>query len=424
LTTDRPPSVDRLARSLADLRLPHPLLVDAARDAIRAGAPEKARGEAERRARSLLRPVINATGVLLHTNLGRAPRALDHGGEAWNLELDLETGRRGSRNAPVASLVARLVHAPAALVVNNGAAAVLLALTVVARGRPVVVSRGELVEIGGGFRIPEVLELSGAPLLEVGTTNRTDLADYRRALDENSAVGAILKVHPSNYTIVGFTKSVPVGDLAALGQPVVADLGSGLLDATTPWLPEGPPAWLRAEPAALQTLDAGATVVTFSGDKLLGGPQAGFIAGAAEVVDACAAHPLYRALRPGVHIVHALQDTLLAYLRRDAQAIPLWRMASSPTAELWCRAERIAGACGVPAVPCRSVLGGGSVPGAVIPSAGLAMEGDLGAVLRGHEPPVVARVEDGHTICDLRTVDPADDPELTAALVEAQRCRA
>ncbi|HET6809575.1 MAG TPA: L-seryl-tRNA(Sec) selenium transferase, partial [Acidimicrobiales bacterium] len=288
----RPPSIDALARSLADIDLPHPLLVDAARRAVAAGDPASARARAMAVATALLRPVVNATGVLLHTNLGRAPLEVHHPARYTNLELDLATGRRGSRSAHAATLLARAAGAEAALVVNNGAAAVLLVLAALARGRRVLVSRGELVEIGGGFRIPDVMAQSGAELVEVGTTNRTRLGDYRAALDDGVAL--VLKVHRSNYRVVGFTEDVDVAPLAGLGPPVVYDIGSGLLDAGTPWLAGsggGPPAWLAGEPAAVQSLAAGAALVTFSGDKLLGGPQAGIIAGRADLVATCARHP-------------------------------------------------------------------------------------------------------------------------------------
>lgn len=412
VTSSRPPSVDALARSLADVSLPHPLLVDAARAAIAAGDPSSARDRAEAVAAALLRPVVNATGVLLHTNLGRAPAAPTM--RYSNLEIDLVGGKRASRSAHAATLLARACGAEAAHVVNNGAAALLLVLAALARGTGVVVSRGELVEIGGGFRIPEVMAQSGARLVEVGTTNRTRLADYGVAVsDPGGEVGLILKVHQSNYRIVGFTEAVEVGPLATLGPPVVADIGSGLLDASTPWLDGGPPAWLAGEPAARQTLAAGAALVTFSGDKLLGGPQAGVIAGRADLVAACARHPLSRALRPGGLVLAALQETALAYLRRDGMAIPFWRMAATPVAELWRRAE----ALGVGRV-CHTVAvaGGGSVPGHDVPSAGVAVPGDHAAALRAHDPPIVARVRDGETILDLRTVDPDDDPVLAKAL--------
>jgi L-seryl-tRNA(Ser) seleniumtransferase len=413
----RPPSVDAIARGLADIGLPHPLLVDAARAAVAAGDPESARARAEAVAVALLRPVINATGVLLHTNLGRAPLAAPPavgGGRYANLELDLATGRRGSRSGHAAALLARAADAEAALVVNNNAAAVLIVLAALAKGRAVLVSRGELVEIGGGFRVPEVMAQSGCRLVEVGTTNRTRLDDYKSALDDDVAL--ILKVHQSNYRMVGFTQEVGVEALARLGPPVVADIGSGLLDATTPWLGGPPPAWLSGEPAARQTLAAGAGLVTFSGDKLMGGPQAGIVAGQAELVAACARHPLNRALRPGGLVLAALQETALAYLRRDADAIPFWRMAATPVEAVRARAA----ALGVgDVVATTAVAGGGSVPGQEVPSAGIAVPGDHTAALRANDPPVVARVHEGATVCDLRTVDPADDSVLADAVKTA-----
>jgi L-seryl-tRNA(Ser) seleniumtransferase len=411
----RPPSVHSVARSLADTGLPHPLLVDAARAAIAAGDPERATDLARAMAGTLIRPVINATGVLLHTNLGRAPQPpgpLPAAVRYTSLEIDLATGRRGSRQSTVGALVARATGADAATVVNNGAGAVLLALTALAADRPAVVSRGELVEIGGGFRIPEVMAASGARLVEVGTTNRTRLADYQAALD---GAAVVLKVHTSNYRVTGFTSSVNVSELAGLGIPVVADVGSGLLDAACPWLTGGPPPWLAGEPAVRQTVAAGAALVTFSGDKLLGGPQAGIIAGRADLVARCARHPLARALRPGGGVITALQDTLLAYLRRDGTAIPLWEMASLPVAGLRARAEALG--AGTP-VATGSVVGGGALPGVEIPSYGVAVAGDRTPLLRSCQPPIVARVSEGRTVLDLRTVDPADDP-LVAAAVKA-----
>jgi L-seryl-tRNA(Ser) seleniumtransferase len=416
----RPPSVDALARSLAGSGLPHPVLVEVARAAIAAGEPGSARLRAEAVSRSLLRPVINATGVLLHTNLGRAPLRVRQDAHAWNLEFDLTTGRRGSRGAHAAALLARAAGAEHALVTNNGAAAVLLVLTAMAAGRTVIVSRGELVEIGGGFRIPEVLAMSGASLVEVGTTNRTHLADYEAALQLHPDAAVVLKVHQSNYRMVGFTESVPVGELAKLGIPVVVDIGSGLLDADTPWIGGVPPAWLADEPAARQTLAAGATVVTFSGDKLLGGPQAGVIAGSADAVAACARHPLFRALRPGALVLGALQETALAYLRRDGGSIPFWRMATAPVAELRARASAIAAASDSEVVACASVAGGGSLPGLEIPSVGVSMTGDRASALRAGDPPVIARVENDRTICDVRSVDPEDDGALAAAILAAR----
>jgi L-seryl-tRNA(Ser) seleniumtransferase len=415
---DRPPSVDQLARSVADVGLPHPLLVDAARAAIAAGDPDSARAEAEARARTVLQPVVNATGVLLHTNLGRAPLAARTDGRASNIELDLATGRRGSRTDHAGSLLARAVDAGAAVVVNNCAAAVLLTLAALAGGgRGVAVSRGELVEIGGGFRVPDVMAQSGARLVEVGTTNRTRVADYRAAIADGD-LALLLKVHRSNYTISGFTEDTSVAALAGLGPPVVVDLGSGLLDAACPWLDDGPPAWLRDEPAAKQTLAAGADLVLFSGDKLLGGPQAGVIAGRAELVRACAEHPLYRAFRPGALVLSALQDVALAYLDRSAGELPFWRMASARVADIEDRARRMAEAApvDVAVVSCSSVPGGGTLPGTEIPSAGLTLQGDRTGELRAGSPPVIARVEEGRTILDLRTVDPDDDEVVAAAL--------
>ena len=414
MPAERPPSVDALARSLADIDLPAPLLVDAARRAIAAGEPGSARPLAEAVAAALLRPVVNATGVLLHTNLGRAPLEVHHPARYTNLELDLASGRRGSRSAHAATLLARATGAQAALVVNNGAAALLLVLAALARDRSVPVSRGELVEIGGGFRVPDVMAQSGARLVEVGTTNRTRLGDYRAVVTDETAL--VLKVHRSNYRVVGFTEDVGVRELAGLGPPVVYDIGSGLLDASTPWLAGGPPAWLAGEPAAVQSLAAGAALVTFSGDKLLGGPQAGVIAGRADLVAACARHPLARALRPGGLVLSALQDVALSYLRREP--VPFWRMASTPLDELRARAGQVAAA--VPAarvVECASVPGGGSLPGTDIPSAGIEVDGDVVDGLRTRGPvPVIARVRDDRTICDLRAVDPTDDAVLVDAL--------
>jgi len=412
----RPPSVDSVARELSDSGLPHALLVEIARRAVAAVEPAEvaaaAARDARRAARALIQPVVNATGVLLHTNLGRAPLGAHRDAGYTNVELDLESGGRGDRSAHAARLAALACGAEAALVVNNGAAAVLLALAATAAGREVLVSRGELVEIGGGFRVPEVLAASGARLVEVGTTNRTRLADYSARLGADTALA--LKVHTSNYKITGFTEAVPVADLAGLGVPVVADLGSGLLDARCPWIPGGPPPWLVGEPAARQTLEAGAALVTFSGDKLLGGPQAGIVAGCAEMVERCRRHPLARAVRPGGPVLEALQGVLLSYLRKDAdKEVPLWRMALTPVEALLRRAEAL-GAGEV--VKCDSVMGGGTLPGVAIPSAGVAVDGDVTARLRLSTPPVVARVQAGRTVCDLRTVSEEQDPLVAKAL--------
>lgn len=428
------PSVDSVLAALEGL--PHALAVEVARAAVEearttaeSGAevdPAAVMVDARRRADDLrgrlLRPVINATGVIIHTNLGRVPIGeTDHRIAAGysNLEYRLDEGRRGSRQDHAAALLARLCGAEAALVVNNNAAAVLLVLAALARGRDVVVSRGELVEIGGGFRVPDVLAESGARLVEVGTTNRTRLADYRRVLTADVAL--VLKVHASNYRMVGFVESTPVAELATLGPPVVADIGSGLLDETTPWLPRRP-VWLRDEPGARQTLEAGAALVTFSGDKLLGGPQAGVIAGRADLVATVGRHPLARAVRADKMTLAALQHLALTYLSGDATGIPLWRMATLPVESL---RERAAGlAAQLPeakVVDTEAVAGGGSLPGLTIPSAGIALErSDPDAALASlRRVGVVARVEGQAVVCDLRTVDPAQDEELVGLLKDA-----
>jgi L-seryl-tRNA(Ser) seleniumtransferase len=411
---ERPPSIDALARTVPDPTLPHPLRVDAARAAVAEGCPEDVARHAAAIVDAMLRPLVNATGVLLHTNLGRAPFPFAVPGSYTNLELDLGTGRRSDRRERAGSLVARACDAPAALVVNNGAAAVLLVLAALARGRGVAVSRGELVEIGGGFRIPEVMAESGARLLEVGTTNRTRVADYAAVADDAALV---MKVHRSNYRISGFTEEASVAEVAGLGVPLVVDLGSGLLDAACPWLPGGPPAWLWGEPAVRQTLKAGASLVVFSGDKLLGGPQAGIVVGDRELIDRCTAHPLYRALRPGGHVLAGVQAVALAYLARDGALLPFWRMATEPVDALRARAR----AMGIgEIVACAAVAGGGTLPGVEIPSVGIATDGDRTAALRAHRPkPVIGRVDHGRTILDLRTVDPSDDSVVVAAAAEA-----
>ena len=468
----RPPSVDALARALADehglLELPHALRVEAARagiaGAIAAGEPGATRRYAIARAhaiqRALLGPVINATGVLLHTNLGRAPiSAWRSGGSGLapvrygNVEFDVDTGRRGSRRDHGGPLLARLCGAESAIIVNNCAAAVTLVLAALAQGRDAFVSRGELVEIGGGFRIPDVMEQSGARLVEVGTTNRTRLADYQRAVERSPDPALVLKIHQSNYRITGFTEETPLAALATLGVPVAADIGSGLLDTATPWLadPSGQVPtlpWLAGEPAARQSLAAGAGLVLFSGDKLLGGPQAGIIAGRADLVEVCARHPLYRAFRPGALVLEALQNTAMAYLRATVRDdIPFWRMACVDLDLLRARAAGVlvaansprpyardgglnrsvpVAAAGLsdPAPPARAMViveteavpGGGTLPGVTIASVGIAVDGDFTEQLRRAEPPIVARVDAGRTILDLRTIDPADDAMVAHAL--------
>ena len=423
---DRPPSVDALARSLAPSGLPHPICVDIARAAIEAGDVESASARAREFRRSLLTPVVNATGVLLHTNLGRAPLAHHQDAAATTVEFDLATGRRGSRQRAVGRLFARLCDTEAALVVNNNAAAVLLVVAALASGRDVPVSRGESVEIGGSFRVPEVMEQSGARLVDVGTTNRTRIDDYRRAIARPDVDAAlVLKVHPSNYRVEGFVEETWIAELATLGVPVVADIGSGLIDATCPWLPGPPPAWLAGEPAAKQALADGADLVTFSGDKLLGGPQAGIIAGRADLVERCTRHPLARALRPGGLVLAALQETALAYLdRRAATDIAFWAMVAMPVADLRRRAETIAAAVGdvhptAAAVATDALPGAGSAPGITMPSYGVEVAGDLLGSLRDHEPAVIARSRDDRTTLDLRAVAPADDAVVIAALLAA-----
>ena len=411
----RPPSVDALSRSLSDIDLPSPLLVEAARTAIGNNDPDSARVEAVKLQRALLGPAINATGVLLHTNLGRAPLDYQQAPQATNLEFDLSTGNRGSRNDHVANLICKLGGAEAALVVNNCSAAVTLVLAALARNRAVAVSRGELVEIGGGFRVPDVMAESGAQLIEVGTTNRTRVADYQAAHRLHDAA-LLLKVHPSNYKISGFTEEASIGSLSVVGPPVVADLGSGLIDEACHWLRDGKPSWLRDEPAVKQTLEAGADLVTFSCDKLFGGPQAGIIAGRKDLVAACASHPLMRAFRPGALVLSALQQTALAYLRRDGDAIPFWRMAQTSVIQLEARAEALG--VGSP-VRTMSMTGGGSLPGEEFPSAGVAIDGDVSDALRNAEVPVIARVRDHSTVLDLRTVNPDDDALVAKAVASS-----
>ncbi|MGA0272714.1 MAG: L-seryl-tRNA(Sec) selenium transferase, partial [Ilumatobacteraceae bacterium] len=398
----RPPSVDALARTMRDLpradRLPHAVLVDLARGAIASGdwSSTTLESAVARFADSLVTEVINATGVLLHTNLGRAP--LPTATRSRTIEFDLGSGRRGSRQTGIGRLLGLLCGAESALVVNNNAAAVMLVAAALADGREVAVSRGEAVEIGGSFRVPEVIERSGARLVDVGTTNRTRADDYRRAITRPGAdVALILSVHPSNYRIEGFTERPEVRELAALGVPVAVDIGSGLADADTPWLAGAPPAWLTDEPAARQTLEAGADLVTFSTDKLLGGPQAGVIAGRAELVARCAQHPLMRALRPGSLVIESLQSTVMALLDRRPEEVAFWSMASAPVAEVRARAERIAEACpeSVSVVDLESLPGAGSAPGRGIPSAGLALDVDLVTALRRCAVPVIARLDEG-----------------------------
>ncbi|HEX5615391.1 MAG TPA: L-seryl-tRNA(Sec) selenium transferase [Acidimicrobiia bacterium] len=436
------PSVERVLARLTDVELPHALraqcaraAVDDARAASEHGEPvdlDSVVADARRRTaalrRQLLQPVVNATGVLLHTNLGRAPISAEALARVTpivsgysNLEYRIDDGVRGSRHLHAGASMANACGAEAGLVVNNNAAAVLLVLAALARDRDVIVSRGELVEIGGGFRVPDVMQESGAHLVEVGTTNRTRLADYANARREDTAL--VLKVHASNYRMTGFVESTPVVELASLGVPVVVDAGSGLLDATTPWL-DHRPAWLHDEPGVHQCIDDGAALVTFSGDKLLGGPQAGVIVGRRDLVEQCARHPLARAFRADKLTLALLQDVAMQYLAGDAGTLPFWAMATTPLATLRERAERIAAAVdGTKIVDTTAVPGGGSVPGLGIPSLGVALplaDAD-GAHTRLRAMNVVARVEHDAIVVDLRTVDPSDDDVLVAALVAVGR---
>lgn len=380
-----------------------------------------------------VRAVINGTGVLLHTNLGRAPLCPPDPAApmaAVDIELDLATGKRGRRLVSLERAICALTGAEDALVVNNNAAAILLALAALVGDGEVIVSRGQLVEIGGGFRIPDVISQGGAHLVEVGTTNRTRLGDYAGAITDRTAL--LLEVHPSNYTITGFTESVDTATLAGLaaghGVPLVVDIGSGLLDARVPWM-ESPPEWLRREPAARQCLDAGADLVTFSGDKLLGGPQAGIACGARPLIDQMRRHPLARAVRYDKTRTVMLDATLRAYLDRTVtRDIPFWRMATIPVDALHARAETLVTALSGHAVrvePCEDRAGGGSTPAEVIPGVAIVIattdpDGFCAALLQAARP-VSAVVHDRAVWIHLRSVDPADDTNLTAAIRSAER---
>jgi L-seryl-tRNA(Ser) seleniumtransferase len=411
-----PPSVNDLALSMEDSGLPHALLVEEARSAIAENDWQNIEVRIENLCRSLIQPVVNATGVLLHTNLGRAPWNVPIADCSTNIEYDLTTGDRGSRQSSIGSLFAQLCGAESAMVVNNCSSAVLLILSALASNQEVVISRSELVEIGGAFRVPEILELSGAQLVEVGTTNRTRLIDYQKAIDRHRDVALTLKVHQSNYKIVGFTEESPVEELASLGIPLVADIGSGLLDSACPWLPKGPPQWLSDEPAAKQTLQSGADIVTFSCDKLLGGPQAGIIAGRSDLIKKCLIHPLARVLRPGSLTLSSLQELAMRYLHRQGDQIPFWRMAMSDNDELRTRCERV-GAGEI--VNMDSVPGGGTLPNVLIPSVGIKIAGDRTAELRRglqESLPIIARVRDNDTFLDFRTIDPVYDEIVSNAI--------
>lgn len=415
-------------------------------DAIGAGVPIQAEWYADRvlegiaeGERPSLRSLVNATGVVLHTNLGRAPLAeaarqavREVSTSYTNLEYDVGAGRRGSRYDHCSELLTELTGAESALVVNNNAAAVALSLNTLAAGREAIVSRGELVEIGGSFRIPEIVASSGARLREVGTTNKTHLRDYRGALGEET--GAILKVHRSNFRLLGFTAEVPLDELVGLGHqhgvPVVEDLGSGLLhDLSDLGLPN--------EPTAGDSIRAGVDVVTMSGDKLLGGPQAGILLGTEEWIAPMRANPLCRAFRVDKMTLAALEATLRLYRdpSRARREVPVLRMLAASGRELEERAESIAKRLQTVGVrttlrPGESAVGGGALPGATLPTTLIALESDLAPsvierALRAGEPAVIARISDGQVVLDPRTILPGEEEALAeatiAALVNAER---
>jgi L-seryl-tRNA(Ser) seleniumtransferase len=434
------PSVEELSARLEDV--PKAVAVRAAREAIEAArgrihAGEEtsadlfasARDRAEAALRPSLRRVINATGVIVHTNLGRAPlpevareRLAEAATGYGNLEYDLDSGQRGSRQAHVEGLLRDLTGAEDALVVNNCAAAVLLAAAALASGRELVVSRGQLVEIGGSFRIPEVVAQSGARLVEVGTTNRTRLADYERALGPDT--GAILRAHSSNFRVLGFTQEVAIDELCGLGVPVIDDVGSGVL---TEGVPE-----LGDEPSVRRSVEAGAGAVCFSGDKLLGGPQAGLMVGRADAIEPCRSHPLARAVRIDKLSLAALEATLVLYRdpREALRRVPVLRMLTAQEEELRRRAERMRRRLAAAGRDARVRLASAKVGGGALPL--LELEGPVCAVdpepleldelarrLRGGEPPVVGRAREGWLLLDPRTLDDGESDAAAEAVVGA-----
>ena len=414
--------------------------LDRARQHIRQGGKAPAAGEVaeavcrevQELTRVAPRRVINATGVIIHTNLGRAPlsraaiEAMVQAAQGYSgLELDLESGRRGSRQAHLQALLRQLTGAEAALAVNNNASAVLLGLSALASGKEVIVPRGEAVEIGGGFRVPDVLEQSGATLVDIGTTNRTYVRDYENAATENTA--AFLKVHASNFRVEGFTAAVEPPELVALGErlgiSVLHDVGSGALLPTELY-------GLAHEPTPQESVAAGVGLVFFSGDKLLGGPQAGIVVGKAELVQRLERHPLARAVRIDKLSLAALTATLLHYLRREAvPEIPVWRMIAAPEKAVKERALRWQSLLSSPGevAASRSAIGGGSLPGETLPSWVLAVPcqsrsgGPEAAMrrLRQGDPPVVARIEGDRVLLDPRTVLPEDEGDLLRAVGSA-----
>ncbi len=413
------------------------LELDQARQRIRKGdgAPglaEVAEGVGQRikdAVRAEPRQVINATGVVIHTNLGRAPlskaaiQAADEAARGYsNLEFDLETGSRGSRQAQLQKLLRELTGAEAALAVNNNASAVLLGLSALAVGKEVIVSRAEAVEIGGGFRVPDVMRQSGGTLVDVGTTNRTYIRDYEVASNEDTA--AFLKVHASNFRVEGFTAEVSAGELVELGDrmgvAVLHDVGSGSLISTEKY-------GMAHEPTPQESIRAGMGLVFFSGDKLLGGPQAGIVVGKKDLVDRLARHPLARAVRIDKLSLASLTATLVHYLREEAeQEIPVWRMISASKEILEKRAQSWKAALDRPCAveEGRSAIGGGSLPGETLPTWVLSVDCQMvdgGAQevmrrLRDCRPPVVARIEDDRVLLDPRTVSPEEDDGLLGAL--------
>jgi L-seryl-tRNA(Ser) seleniumtransferase len=418
-------TVDGLRAALDDARQ----VIRSGGDALEADAlVELAGGRLHEWSTPRPHPTINATGVIIHTNLGRAPLsekalvAINVASLGYSdLEYDLDTGERGQRMMAVESLLCRVTGAESALVVNNNAGAVLLALTAHATGREVVISRGQLVEIGGGFRIPEVLAQSGATLVEVGTTNRTHRRDYEAALNENTA--AILRAHSSNYRVIGFTAEVNLAELVevglARGVPVIDDLGSGALLDTSAY-------GLAHEPMPQESLAAGVALVCFSGDKLLGGPQAGIVIGKRQHVEPLKRHPLARALRADKLCLAALSATLTHYLKREAEReIPVWRMIATPPDEIskrakqWARKLKQSG-IEVLVIEGHSTVGGGSLPGETLPTWLVAIVCDspdtLAARLRRNDPPVIARIEDGRLVLDPRTVQASEEKALLNAV--------
>jgi L-seryl-tRNA(Ser) seleniumtransferase len=444
------PSVDRLLQEehVAGLvaRWGHDVTVvavrealDAARQAIRDGKPcppeeDLAHAASERLSAQLqptLRPVINATGVIVHTNLGRAPLSADARSAMdavalgySNLEYNLEAGQRGSRYVHAEELLCRLTGAEAALVVNNNAAAVLLILMAFAQGREVILSRGQLVEIGGGFRIPDVMRQSGATLVEVGTTNRTYVRDYEAAITENTV--ALMRVHRSNFRLIGFTHEPALAEMVDLAAEqdllVFDDLGSGTLLDTAPY-------GLAHEPMIQESVAAGASLVSCSGDKLLGGPQAGIILGQADLIARLKRFPLTRALRVDKTTLAGLQATLRHYLLGEAtDKVPVWRMIGQSESVLDKRAKtwtRKLKGIGLKAqvVPGLSAVGGGSLPGETLPSRLVALDvaspDTVAARLRAGEPPVISRIEDGRLVFDTRTVLPEQEPILWSLIAAA-----